>query len=180
MKKSSSIAFVYMLSFGLMLAGCNQKPIEIPNLDERMEDYFTSGVAVKDLSGELLQGDAAAYYNSGQILLLASFRDGIPDGEIISYYSNGQISQQYIVSDGILNGPEREYYKNGQLMKSYNYEYGSVKGYFEEFYENGNIFMQGYFLNGCFDGEFKMFDEDGSISNWNMYENCEFVKSLLE
>lgn len=187
MKKSISIAFVYMLSFGLMLAGCvteeivetpNVVSLEIPNLDDRVENYFEDSLAVKDLEGSLLNGAAIGYYENGNPQIQASFLDGIPDGEFITFYENGNIEYEISFVNGIPNGEQKIYYESGQLQSRVLVINGKVNGILETFDEEGFLEQQGEYVDGYMDGNYKLFDQDGQILRWEIYEKDKLVETV--
>lgn len=185
MKKSISIAFVYMLSFGLMLAGCeteeivetpNVVPLEIPNLDDRVEKYFEDSLAVKDLEGSLLNGAAIGYYENGNPQIQASFLDGMPHGELIRYHENGNMEFKISFDNGTPIGEQRMYYKTGQLMSSLPIHDGKYHGVGEFFDENGYLYGQIEYQMGLRHGSAKDFDEAGEVTSWKIYEEDKLVE----
>ena len=62
-----------------------------------------------------------------------------PDGPAESFYENGQLLSRAHFKDGKLEGLREDFYENGQLKIRGNFKDGKEDGLGERFYENGQL-----------------------------------------
>ena len=62
------------------------------------------------------EGYHTKYYESGQILSKAKFKENKLNGKYIEFYLNGNLLTEKFYKNGYLQGKSRDYYSMGQLL----------------------------------------------------------------
>jgi antitoxin component YwqK of YwqJK toxin-antitoxin module len=99
------------------------------------------------------------YYKDGKVKIVASYKDGIPEGVRREYSHDGQILKGYIYKNGIIIG-------EGIVD-----EKGLRQGLWKEFYESGEMMGEGVYKDNKRQGEWKFYYKDGKVEQTGKYNN---------
>ncbi len=99
------------------------------------------------------------YYKDGKIKIVASYKDGIPEGVRREYSHEGQILKSYIYRNGIIIG-------EGIVD-----EKGLKQGAWKEFYESSELLGEGIYKDNKRQGEWKFYYKDGKTEQTGKYNN---------
>ena len=99
------------------------------------------------------------YYKDGKIKIIASYKDGIPEGVRRDYSREGQIVKSYIYRNGIIIG-------EGIVD-----EKGMRQGFWKEFYESGELMGEGVYKDNKRQSEWKFYFKDGKPEQTGKYNN---------
>ena len=69
-------------------------------------------------------GEAEIRYPSGQLLSVATFKNGKINGKAYEYYPSGQLKLEENYVNGKNNGLSKSYYENGKLIEQAVYKNG--------------------------------------------------------
>ena len=114
---------------------------------------------------DILDGKRILYQDSGDTLVVESYRRGEFHEWLQSFYDNGvlQLSGEYV--DNVMSGVWRKYYRSGKLMETVTFSDNEENGPFTEYYENGNVKAVGNYLNGDKEhGLLMLYDEKGVLT----------------
>ena len=116
------------------------------------------------------------YYADGQVKVVASYKDGVPEGVRREYNEEGEIEKAIVYKNGIVigegvmtemgekDGLWKEYYESGKLKAEGNYARDKRVGEWNFYHENGNIEQTGTYDDmGRYNGEWKWYYETGSL-----------------
>ena len=114
---------------------------------------------------ELLKLDVRTdYYPDGKVKIVATYKNGVPEGVRREYNADGEVEKSYIflhgkvIGEGIFTdaglreGFWKKYYPNGVLKASGDYVADKKVGNWKYFYPNGELEQEGVYLNGKADG----------------------------
>jgi antitoxin component YwqK of YwqJK toxin-antitoxin module len=124
------------------------------------------------------------YYQNGKPKVIASFKNGVPEGVRREYSKDGKIVAGYFFSDGIVvgegiidesgskDGPWKEYYTNGTLKSEGLYNKGKRTGEWKFYHSNGKLEQTGnYNKDGKEDGRWTWYFSTGSLLREEFYFN---------
>ena len=110
------------------------------------------------------------YYESGRILSIINYSDGVREGACRYFHDFGawaiMSSMQY--KNGKLIGSSKTYFQNGQVEHEGNYKYSEKgvysrkEGVWKSYYESGQLRMESIIVNGI-QGDWKYYDIDGEL-----------------
>ncbi|MCD4735398.1 MAG: hypothetical protein K8R53_05110 [Bacteroidales bacterium] len=137
---------------------------------------FVDGILLEDVA-ELAKLDIKReYYPSGQVKIVASYKDDVPEGVRREYSPEGEIVKGYvfqkgnIVGDGITNkegfrdGPWKEYYFGGGLKAEGVYNQGKKIDEWKFYHPNGELEQIGrYNEEGKEDGVWTWYYATGDL-----------------
>lgn len=112
------------------------------------------------------EGKLLSFWDKNKKILI---EDGT--GQIELYYDNGQILLKAEYKDGVLHGEATYYYENGKPMSNSIFKNGKPNGQFISYYENGNKGSQGTFKDGQKTGEWQFWEENGALSSKTVFNN---------
>jgi antitoxin component YwqK of YwqJK toxin-antitoxin module len=159
------------------------------------KEYTQEGVLIstaKYIEG-ILQEDVAElakldikreYYPSGNVKIIASYKDEVPqgvrrefneEGEVVAgfVFLDGQIIGEGIIDEeGIKDGPWKEYYPNGAIKSEGTYDKGNRIGGWKFYYPNGQLEQIGtYNKDGKADGSWTWYYATGDLLREESYFN---------
>jgi antitoxin component YwqK of YwqJK toxin-antitoxin module len=124
------------------------------------------------------------YYKNGKPKIVASYKDGIPEGVRREYDPEGEIVRSYIFKGGIIvgegiidasgsrQGPWKEYYETTELYGEGNYKDNKRVGPWKFYFKDGKIEQSGsYNAAGNPDGPWKWFYESGNLKREETLKN---------
>lgn len=124
------------------------------------------------------------YYRNGKPKIVASYKDGIPEGVRREYDQEGKIVKSYIFKSGIIigegiidasgfrQGSWKEFFESGELYGEGNYIDGKKTGEWKFFYRYGKSEQIGkYNASGKPEGTWKWFYESGNIKREEQLKN---------
>ena len=143
----------------------------------------------------ILEGDFATFYDSGEIKTMQPFRsglingkskfynktypfgqprevwdyeNGIPNGMAQRFYENGKINSEIVINNGKLIGPEIGYYENGNISYKTIYNDGKA-GKITRYHNTGELKGISNWIDGMMNGEEKYYYKSGKLKlklNW--------------
>jgi antitoxin component YwqK of YwqJK toxin-antitoxin module len=129
------------------------------------------------------------YYRNGKPKIVASYKDGIPEGIRREYDAEGNVVRSYIFKAGIIigegivdpsglrQGAWKEFYDGGELYGEGNYTDGKKTGPWKFYYKDGKNEQIGTYNNvGKPDGVWKWFYESGNLKRQEQWKNCLIVE----
>lgn len=124
------------------------------------------------------------YYPDGQVRIVATYKDGVPEGVRREFNEEGEIEKAYIFKNGIVIGEGilttqgekdgfwKEYYDDGKLKAEGRYEKDRRIGEWKFYHKNGKLEQIGtYNDDGRYDGRWKWYYNDGDLLREESYYN---------
>ena len=103
-------------------------------------------------------------YESGKPMLVKTLnRQGVAIRET-HYYESGQVYMQGSLKDGLREGDWQSFHPDGRTQSVGTYINGLREGYGAAYYENGNLLYEGYYHEGKECGTWKFYDEIGELN----------------
>jgi antitoxin component YwqK of YwqJK toxin-antitoxin module len=96
--------------------------------------------------------------------LVASYKNGKPDGVWTRLFTNGLTMEKQSYRDGLLHGEKIRYFESGKIYGQEFYSNGVSNGSFIFFRENGSKSLEGTYKAGQLNGLFSTFDEKGTVT----------------
>ena len=145
---------------------------------------YIDGILQEDVA-ELAKLDIKReYYPSGNVKIVASYKDDVPqgvrrefseDGEVVAgyiYLDGNIIGEGIIDEEGIKDGPWKEYYPNGALKSVGTYDIGKRIGAWKFYYPNEQLEQIGsYNKDGKADGAWTWYYATGDLLREETYFN---------
>jgi len=145
---------------------------------------YVDGVKQEDVA-ELAQLEIKTdYYPDGNVKIVASYKDNIPEGVRREYSTEGEIVKSYIfkkgqvIGEGIVDeagmkdGPWKEFYITGALKSEGVYDKGKRIGWWKYYHKNGEVEQEGNFNDeGKADGAWRWYYEYGNLLREENYYN---------
>jgi len=145
---------------------------------------YIEGVLQEDVA-ELAKLDIKReYYPSGNVKIIASYKDEVPqgvrrefneEGEVVAgfVFLDGQIIGEGIIDEeGIKDGLWKEYYPNGAIKSEGTYDKGNRIGGWKFYYPNGQLEQIGtYNKDGKADGSWTWYYATGDLLREESYFN---------
>lgn len=116
------------------------------------------------------------YYKNGKKKIVASYKDGIPEGVRREYAQDGQILKSFIFKNGVIvgegivdeqglkQGKWKEFYDSGEQMGSGIYKDGKKQGEWQYFFKEGKLEQKGSYNNaGKIEGIWRWYFESGNL-----------------
>ena len=113
------------------------------------------------------------YWPDGTPKIIASYKDGVPEGVRREYDKNGKIEKSYtfhngkVIAEGVFTdggkheGLWKEYYDDGSLKSEGNYEDDKKTGSWKYYYPNGQLQETGVYENGQPEGKWLWYYPSG-------------------
>lgn len=124
------------------------------------------------------------YYPNGKVKVMASYKDGVPEGVRREYSTEGEIEKAYIFKHGVVIGEGiitekgerdgfwKEFFDDGKLKAEGNYQKDKRLGEWKFYHQNGMLEQIGsYNDEGKFVGEWKWFYDNGNKLRTESYYN---------
>ena len=165
--------YLLLLSFFLPILASGQA---------KMSELITKRGLAYEMAGRTpFTGKAYAYFPNGDTQTVATYKDGILDGEVVSWYAkdlkqvegffdkaqkagvwklyfeNGKIKRQTAYSHNVEDGEDTFWFENGNIEKKGTYSEGKLNGKYTWYYENGQKKQEGFFIAG---------NQDSTWSEW--------------
>jgi len=145
---------------------------------------YIDGILQEDVA-ELAKLDIKReYYPSGNVKIVASYKDEVPQGVRREFSEDGKVVAGYIYLDGniigegiideegIKDGPWKEYYPNGALKSIGTYDIGKRIGAWKFYYPNEQLEQIGsYNKDGKADGAWTWYYATGDLLREETYFN---------
>ena len=115
------------------------------------------------------------YWPNGKPKIVATYKNGVPEGVRREYNKKGEVEKSYIfkngriIAEGILkdNGKKeglwKEYYDDGSLKSEGNYKNDWKTGKWKYYYPNGQLEETGEYINGKPEGEWTWYFPSGKL-----------------
>lgn len=143
---------------------------------------FVDGVLQEDVA-ELAKLDIKTeYYPDGKVKIVASYKDGVPEGVRREYSPEGEIMKGYVFTqgnvvgegitdeEGLRDGPWKEYYFSGGLKAEGKYKEGKRVGEWKFYHPNGELEQIGVYNDeGEEDGIWTWYYPDGNLLREESY-----------
>jgi antitoxin component YwqK of YwqJK toxin-antitoxin module len=143
---------------------------------------YIDGVLQEDVS-ELVKLDIKReYYSNGNVKIVASYKDDVPEGVRREYNEDGTIAEGFIFSKGIVvgegiideegirDGDWKEFYRSGQLKSIGKYDKGKRIGEWKFYHPNGKIEQIGsYSADGKEEGTWSWYFATGELLREETY-----------
>ena len=143
-----------------------QVPKRIKSGDKR-----TKPLAENREADEAKNGVVETYYDNGQLMERATYKDDELEGLYEVWYENGQPELRGYYKDGKTDGLYEVWYENGQPELRGYYKDGKLEGLREIWYENGQLKSMANYKNGKPDGLYNEWDENGNLVESTMYKD---------
>lgn len=106
-----------------------------------------------------------AWYANGQMLWLATYKDGKLHGKAKKWDDKGGLVMIENYKDGVLDGEQLHYYYGTKKM---NYRDGCLNGPYEVYYKNGKLQQRKYYVNDITQS-IEEYSEDGKLISTKKY-----------
>jgi len=145
---------------------------------------YIDGILQEDVA-ELAKLDIKTeYYPNGNVKIVASYKDDVPQGVRREFSEEGVVVAGYIFRDGniigegiideegIKDGPWKEYYPNGVLKSIGTYDKGNRIGGWKFYYPNEQLEQIGFYnKDGKADGSWTWYYSTGDLLRQESYFN---------
>lgn len=145
---------------------------------------YLDGILQEDVA-ELAKLDIKReYYPNGNVKIVASYKDEVPEGIRREYSEEGVVTAGYIfkngdiIGEGIINdegikdGPWQEFFTNGVLKSEGVYDKGKRTGLWKFYHPNGQLEQTGFYnKEGKEDGYWTWYFADGQLQREESYFN---------
>jgi len=145
---------------------------------------YIDGILQEDVA-ELAKLDIKReYYPSGNVKIVASYKEEVPEGIRREYSPDGEVVAGYIfkqgdvIGEGIINeegikdGPWKEFYTNGALKSEGVYDQGKRIGLWKFYHPNSQLEQTGYYnKQGKEDGAWAWYFATGDLEREESYFN---------
>jgi antitoxin component YwqK of YwqJK toxin-antitoxin module len=149
-----------------------------------LTEKYIDGILQEDVA-ELAKLDIKTeYYPNGNVKIVASYKDDVPEGVRREYSEDGQVVAGYIFKsgqvigegiiddEGLRDGAWREYYPNGAVKSEGNYNKGKRIGQWKFYHPNGQLEQIGsYNKDGKEDGTWTWYFATGDLLREESYFN---------
>ena len=126
---------------------------------------------LKRIVDEAKNGVVETYYDNGQLLTRANYKDDKYEGSYESWYENGQQWERETYKDGKLDGLREMWYPTGQQLSRANYKDGERNGLCEYWHDNGQLSRREIYKDGNRDGLHESWDHAGNLIASAVYKN---------
>ena len=154
-----------LLSSALSFGATQRVSLEKLETNESKDILYLAGTKTP------YSGEAEIRYSSGQLLSVATFKNGKINGKAYEYYPSGQLKLEENYINGKLNGLSKSYYENGQLQDEIPYKNDKKEGIVKTYIENGTLISEVTFKNGVVVGKSKLYNTKtgklAAVSNIN-------------
>ena len=123
-----------------------------------------SEIAKEWQSSIVPHGARVDFSPEGKLLKVASYREGVMDGDCKLFYPNGQIQNEVTYVAGKMAGPTKSYYEEGQLKEEAYYKNGALEGDVVQYHPNGNKAALFPHSNGVLEGIAYSWFPSGNLS----------------
>ena len=120
-------------------------------------------------------GIEKTYYDDGTVWSVASYKNGVLDGERTIYSQTGRVIEVKNFQDGKSHGITRGYYDDGTLEVEMMYANGAKNGAYHNFYPNGNPRLDLHYVNDIIDGAARWYNRDGSTHADAIFQNGKII-----
>jgi antitoxin component YwqK of YwqJK toxin-antitoxin module len=155
-----------------LFASCSGKRLpEIKWYDES-SIYLQDNAGVYQVDGKAFSGIVYSLNESGKdTVAVASFVNGLGDGEWRSYYSNGQLKEKRYFTKGKKEGVLEGWWANGQKRLLYHFKDGEYEGNCRDWNDKGLLVSNMTYRKGYEDGLQQQFYESGKVkANYMMLD----------
>ena len=143
-----------------------QVPKRIKSGDKR-----TKPLAENREADEAKNGVVETYYDNGQLMERATYKDDELEGLYEVWYENGQPELRGYYKDGKTDGLYEAWYENGQPELRGYYKDGKLEGLREIWYGSGQLKSKANYKDGKPDGLYNEWDENGNLVESTMYKD---------
>ena len=114
-------------------------------------EKFTDGVIQENVAKLKKLDVKKDYYKNGKVKIVASYKDGVPEGIRREYSEDGTVENSYIFKNGVIIG-------KGIITQK-----GERDGFWNEYFDNGNIKAKGNYRKDIKTGEWKYYHKSGKL-----------------
>lgn len=125
------------------------------------------------------EGRYVSYYEDGQLMFFADFKEGKLDGEMGTYYQSGQEHIRANFVKGALDGKLTRRNKWGRIDLEMNFNMDLLHGSFLKRYKNDRLFYTGVYKDGKGYGPALRFYENGSIWGYKVYDSLGRIRDTM-
>ena len=93
------------------------------------------------------EGPWKEFFDTGELKITGSYKNGLKEGIWEEYYENGQLKEKVIFINGVKDGLWLKYYSNNQLWGKGQYENGKMIGEWKYYDEDGNELFTEFYAN---------------------------------
>jgi antitoxin component YwqK of YwqJK toxin-antitoxin module len=162
-----------IIGFMLVFISC-QKREKIYHENGKLKELFEVNSANEK------HGKYQQYYESGQLLESAEYKNGLLEGKRLFYYENGQVEEIQKFEKGNLNGEQLGYHENGVLKFKCTNKDNLLVGEYFSYYDNGNKRLYLNFVDDLENGPFEEYYRTGIVKWKGTYRNGNKEYGLLE
>lgn len=101
------------------------------------------------------------YFDSGQLVRLENYKEGLLHGEVLVYYKNAKLKERRVYRDGVKEGKHQKFWPSGKLLVEYNFKNGLAHGSSKSWFKNGMLSSAFNYTMGKENGSQKAWLEDG-------------------
>lgn len=135
---------LFLIITSLILASCNAQ------LTEKVEATFPNGkpkvVHYYDKNDQCVK--ETEYYESGQVKMEGSMKNGQMEGEWTAYFPDGRVQSHGFFENGKRTGAAQVFYANGNKYEEGFYKEGKHVGHWKFYDEQGNLIKEVDFGEG--------------------------------
>ncbi len=110
-------------------------------------------------NGKMISYKELQWYENGQKITEATYKDGKLDGLFTIWHENGQKMLEGTFKDGY--GALHEFYENGKMKTQKSYDHVEKDGLWTRWYENGQKESEGTYKDGRYDGLWTYWYDNG-------------------
>ena len=142
-------------------------------LDGDLTEWYENGQKLKEAEYKdgLLDGDLTEWYENGQKLKEVEYKEDKTSGDLTSWYENGQKEIEAEYKDGLLNGDATLWYEKGQKQEEAEYKDDKLHGDATLWYENGKKKSVNEYKDGLLDGRQTSWYDNGKKKSIGFYKN---------
>ncbi|MEA1881871.1 MAG: hypothetical protein U9N31_05660, partial [Candidatus Marinimicrobia bacterium] len=111
----------------------------------------------------ILDGEFKAWHHNSQPAVIGSFRQGNPHGEWKWWSENENLDSLKTYMNGRLNGPSEFYHKNGQLKFAMNYKSDFLEGESQSYFASGDIKLKTTYQSGEKSGPYEIWSSSARL-----------------
>ncbi|MCD4772726.1 MAG: hypothetical protein K8R41_05005 [Bacteroidales bacterium] len=122
-------------------------------------EKFTNGIIQENVAKLKKLDVKKDYYKNGKVKIVASYKDGVPEGIRREYSEDGTIENSYIFKNGVIIG-------KGIITKK-----GERDGFWNEYFDNGDTKAKGNYNKDIKTGEWKYYHKNGKLEQDGNFED---------
>lgn len=163
---------VKWLMIAVLFASCFRQTSSEAGWFNEADIQLQNNAGVYQLDGKIFSGIVYRLNENGKdTVAVASFVNGLHDGEWRSYYSNGQLKEKRSFSKGKKVGVYEGWWPNGQKRLLYHFSNDEYNGNCKDWSDKGSLVSNMNYKMGYEDGLQQQFYETGKVkANYMMID----------